>query len=194
MVLDTLHGDEITISSVDVIPPGEVENISLYPTEFLNSIIIPQLPLHRLRLKIGCIVLLLRNINTARGLCNGTRLKVETYNAGLLKVSVASHGPFFGQVHFLPRIALYPSQTNLPFTFKRIQFPVALAFAMTINKSQGQTLDAVGLYLTKDLFAHGHLYVALSRTRTGPDGIVYYNPENNDAEVANVVYHEVLLG
>ena len=45
----------------------------------------------------------------------------------------------------------------------RKQFPVKLAFAMTINKSQGQTLPFVGIYLRDYCFAYGQLYVALSR-------------------------------
>jgi len=56
--------------------------------------------------------------------------------------------------------------TDLPFTFKRIQFPVRLAFAMTINKAQGQSLHVVGLNLVNPCFSHGHLYVACSRLGT----------------------------
>src|ERR1051325_1793665 len=64
---------------------------------------------------------------------------------------------------FIPRITLSPSDSSLPFTFKRRQFPVQPAFAMTINKSQGQTLNWVGLYLSAPVFAHRQLYVAYSR-------------------------------
>ena len=41
---------------------------------------------------------------------------------------------------------------DLPVTLKRLQFPVLLAFAMTINKSQGQTFDRVGIYLPEPVF------------------------------------------
>ncbi|XP_065318881.1 uncharacterized protein LOC135926876 [Gordionus sp. m RMFG-2023] len=64
---------------------------------------------------------------------------------------------------FLPRIDLAPSDSQLPFTLKRRQFPIIPAFVITINKSQGQTFDHVGLFLPEPVFAHGQLYVALTR-------------------------------
>ena len=45
----------------------------------------------------------------------------------------------------------------------RIQFPINIAYGLTINKVQGQTCNKVGLYLPRPVFAHGQLYVALSR-------------------------------
>ena len=153
-----------------MIPPGEVDNASAFPAEYLNSINTSSLPLHKLRLKLRCVVLLLRNLDSTQGLCNGTRLRIDAFFPTLLQVTIVSQGAYYGNKHFLPRIAIYPNDSNLPFKFKRLQFPVRLAFAMSINKSQGQTLDKIALYVPGPLFAHGHLYVALSRTRAGPTG------------------------
>jgi ATP-dependent DNA helicase PIF1 len=50
--------------------------------------------------------------------------------------------------------------TDMPFEFKRIQFPICRAFAMTINKSQGQSLSVCGLNLENKCFSHGQLYYA----------------------------------
>ena len=55
------------------------------------------------------------------------------------------------------------SDSTLPFSIRRRQFPLRPAFVMTANKSQGQTLTRVGIYLGRDFFSHGQLYVALSR-------------------------------
>ena len=75
----------------------------------------------------------------------------------------------------IPRITLAPSDTELPFTLKRWQFPVRPCFAMTTNKAQGQTLDFIGIYLPDDVFTHGQLYVALSRAQNSSSVTVYVN-------------------
>ena len=70
-----------------------------------------------------------------------------------------------GKRILLPRIHLTPSDLELPFILCRQQFPIRLAYSMTINKSPGQTFDKVGIYLQRPCFTHGQLYVAFSRAR-----------------------------
>ena len=48
-----------------------------------------------------------------------------------------------GEDVFIPRIPLIP--TDMPFKFKRLQFPIRLCYSMSINKSQGQSMKVVGL-------------------------------------------------
>jgi len=92
---------------------------------------------------------------------------------------------------------LQPSTTeDLPFNFTRTQLPLQLAFAITIHKSQGQTLAYVGLVLDPPVFAHGQLYVALSRV-TNHNSLHLVVPETQEARqegtINNIVYREVLL-
>jgi ATP-dependent DNA helicase PIF1 len=58
-----------------------------------------------------------------------------------------------GKVVFIPRVPLIP--TDLPFDFKKLQSPVRLAFAMTINKSQGQSMKTAGIHLENPFFSQG---------------------------------------
>ena len=53
----------------------------------------------------------------------------------------------------------------MPFVLSRCQFPLRLAYFMTISKAQGQTFSKVGLRMERPSFAHGQLHVALSRAR-----------------------------
>jgi hypothetical protein len=136
--------------------------------------------------------MLLRNLDPKNGLCNGTRLICLHLGDAVIKVIVAT-GSHKGSHAFIPRIKLSPSPTAFPIAFQRKQFPLTLAFGMTINKAQGQTLSRVGIYLPDPVFSHGQLYVAMSRVGSPESIKFYYGPNTNDQVVAtrNVVYKEV---
>ena len=94
----------------------------------------------------------------------------------------------------IPRIDLVSQEGMFPFVFKRRQFPVRLAFGMTINKSQGQSLETVGILLPQSMFSHGQLYVALSRSgnplRTK---VLIYNDKNRHGHFDIKNEHEVFI-
>ena len=100
-------------------------------------------------------------------------------------------GALFGRIALIPGIKIEPTGDLLPFNFRRLQFPVRLSFAMTINKSQGQTFDKVGILLEKSVFTHGQLYVALSRVKSMSS--LFIKTDGKERFVRNVVFPEVLL-
>lgn len=195
-IVSLIPGDSVHYLSCDTISKSS-EHIPdfdvLYPTEFLNSINVNNFPCHKLVLKKGVIVMLLRNLNQNMGLCNGTRLLVTELGQRLLQCVILT-GSKIGEEVFIPRIALNTADVKWPFTLQRRQFPVRICYAMTINKSQGQTLSRVGLYLKKPVFTHGQLYVAVSRStsRSGLRILIENTDGSCGSQTRNVVYREVL--
>ena len=186
-------GDEKVYYSFD---EAEDDKNNIYPMEFLNSLTVSGLPPHYLRLKIGCPVILLRNIDPSNGLCNGSRLICRGFQQNVIDAEIAV-GQHAGKRVFLPRIPLCPSEDNMfPFKLKRKQFPIRLSFSMTINKAQGQTIPNVGVYQPESVFSHGQLYVALSRGISRGNTKVLVKPAKKfnlvGVYTSNVVYQEVL--
>nr|KYP45650.1 hypothetical protein KK1_032764 [Cajanus cajan] len=95
--------------------------------------------------------MLLRNIDQSSGLCNGTRLIINQLGKYVSAAKVIS-GSNIGQKGFIPRLSLIPSYKRIPFKFQHRQFPINVSFAMTINKSQGQLLKHVVIYLPQPVF------------------------------------------
>ena len=90
-----------------------------------------------------------------------------------------------------------------PFQLKRKQFPVRLSFAMTVNKTHGQTIPNSGVYLPEPVFSHGQLYVALSKATARSNIRILAVPPSdkkdkkkkakiNGTYMKNIVYKEVL--
>jgi hypothetical protein len=158
--------------------------------EYLRSLTIPSLPPGILHVRIGAPLLLMRNLDPQHGLCNGTRLTLLRAARNCLEVRI-NGGDFDGECRLLYRCALSTS-TDISFTLTRTQFPIKLAFAMTINKSQGQSLHHVGIDLQHEVFTHGQLYVALSRTTDVHNISILLSENNVDGKIKNIVYPEVL--
>ena len=92
---------------------------------------------------------------------------------------------------FLPRIPMFDRSNEFPFTLVRRQFPIRVAFAVTINKGQGQENQRVGIYLPEPVFAHGQLYTAFSRGKRAENVSVLID-DNKEGFTDNIVYKELL--
>ena len=189
-ILKMLNGDKRSYHSIDYATHKGVDqsddNIHLLiPIETLNNIY-EGLPPHKLDLKVNAIVMLIKNLSVHEGLCNGTRLKITKLFKYNIEAEILT-GENVGDKVFIPRITLNTGESSsLPFILYRKQFPLTLAFCMTINKSQGQSFDYVGLYIKRKLFSHGQLYVALSRCNN-PKNIYIQNNLENSLEIENIV-------
>ena len=137
--------------------------------------------------------MLLRNLNQRAGLCNGTRLTVTSIGEWTIEAKIMNEH-HENQTFAIPRITLSLKSNKWPFVLQRRQYPIRVCYAMTINKSQGQTLSTVGIYLKKPVFTHGQLYVAVSRVTTKQGLRIYLEDDdgNPSSETRNIVYKEVL--
>lgn len=154
--------------------------------EYLASLNPAELPPSVLRLKVGAPVMLIRNLLPEAGLCNGTRMTVTKIARRVVSAKILT-GSFAGTEHMIPTIKL-SCQGEFPFTLHRRQLPLKLCYAMTVNKSQGQSLDIVGLDLRQPAFSHGQMYVALSRV-TDVSKLTVLSERRS---VKNIVYKEVI--
>jgi len=132
--------------------------------------------------------MILRNLNVSLGLCNGTILRVIRLAPNVIE-GIILNGNHKGSTALIPRITLHAPEGKTPFTLRRHQFPVVIAYAMTVNKSQSQSLDRVGIYLKTPVFAHGQIYVAFSRA-TNSTMVRAFIPNSN--RTVNIVQRQIL--
>ena len=177
-------------NSVDT---AETEGKYTVSIEILNSLCPSGMPPHQMTLKIGMLIMLLRNIDQINGHCNGSRYVIEDIRKHLLIVKSVT-GTKIGNTLLIPRFNLCPTEDTFPFKMTRRQFPVRPCFAMTVNKSQGQTLERVGILCMRDFFSHGQLYVAMSRVGSSECLRILSLDESTKEKrrfINNVVYKEV---
>ena len=117
----------------------DVDNSALYPAKLLNTLTVSGLPPHHLALKVGCPIMMLHNMRAHPEMVNGARLIVRAIS----RIALDAVGDFQGTQVFIPRISMGPSDDVLPFKFTHLQFPVRPAFAISINRSQGQALERI---------------------------------------------------
>ncbi|POS85882.1 hypothetical protein EPUL_002865, partial [Erysiphe pulchra] len=143
--------------SLDTTQNDQSRHVSDYTPEFLRTVSGQGLPPGKLTLHVGMPVMLLRNYYSREGLINGCRLIITRLYNHCVKARITSADPRFdGNEHIISRINLSCDE-NLPFTLIRKQLPLRPCYAMTINKSQGQTLKYAGVDLITPVFSHGQL-------------------------------------
>jgi ATP-dependent DNA helicase PIF1 len=162
-------------------------------TDVLNGYEHMSVPPHQLRLKVGDVCLITRNLSKRYGLANNTRVRLLRISNHSVRVQTLTNPP---KSAMLPRICFkfrLPIQES--YEMIRIQFPLRLAYAMTYNKCQGQTMRKVLLDISNPPFAHGHLYVALSRVTSFRDIKVLCKAEQifeNSPVINNITYSDIL--
>ena len=158
------------------------------PVEYLNSLNVSGMPLFELRLKQHMPIMVIRNINQKRNICNGTRLIVEKVSGNLLYAVGSARN---NERVILPRIELESDVGKVGILWKRQQFPVYPAFAFSMNKLQGQTIfGRVGIFLYDQCFAHGQLYVASTRV-IHPDHANFFI-RSKEVGARNVVITQII--
>ena len=167
-------------------------------SEVLNTFNNNGVPPHDLILCVGDICILQRNLSKKDGLTNNTRVQIVAINTYSIRVKTLGQ---HAKTAAIPRIRF---KFRLPFgqsfQLRRTQFPLRLAYCMSLNKSQGQEMDTNLLDLRNPVFAHGHLYVGLSRVRDASKIAIFTTTDfirttaegHTVAVVRNVVYPELL--
>ena len=112
----------------------------MFPTAFLNSLNLSGLPEPKLKLEIDTVVILLQIMDIYAGHCNGTRYLVRLigqYRMILLKLDARDN--YKNKVLILPWIPCHYGGKCFPFELTQLQFPLKIAFALTINRAQAQS-------------------------------------------------------
>ncbi|MBR6412683.1 MAG: AAA family ATPase [Alphaproteobacteria bacterium] len=125
-----------------------------------------------LTLRKGALVIF--NKNNGSKWINGTSGIVESLSDNIIEVRILKTNEIVAVKREEWKIYQYDIDKETSKVYEKevgsfIQFPLQLGYALTIHKAQGKTLDSVIIDIDRGAFAHGQLYVALSRTRKKSD-------------------------
>ncbi len=128
------------------------------------------------RLKIGTVVMCTANIDLEHGICNGAQGVVIDFGDSTMKNEMPSvliggqNSMAVPIVRFangcIRKIDFFARQSEEYPTIVVAQIPLRMAWALTIHKMQGATLDMAEMDIGKTVFEYGQTYVALSRVRS----------------------------
>jgi hypothetical protein len=133
-------------------------------------------------------------ICTLQILTNSAPFRLLLYSPVIHEPGTILYGEHCGREVKLPRITsiISSKQSHLPFSIMRRQFPVIPAYAYTVHRSQGSSLDLMGIYFNGEPFCHGLLFTALSRVRGDWSRITVYAAAGSSNALTNCVKHHVL--
>lgn len=174
--------------SVDPMDKGQIDAQS----EHMARIDETGLPLQTLKLKVGMKVHFIKNIDVRYRLCNGTPAIIKRLHKDLIVVQRLEFGRVMGEEICVTRSRFERKpdpDRKRTVKFDRIQFPIRPSFGITLNKVQGQTCPRLGLALNTSVFAHGQLFVGLTRVPRAENLFVfnYSREEAQERLVINVV-------
>ena len=136
--------------------------------------------------------MLLRNLYPQNGNCSGTQYIVTQLHQHNIETKIAS-GSNADRTIFIPRITHITQENQYPFEMRSKQFPIKPAFAVTANKSQGQTFDRIGVYLPNNIFSHIQLCVAMSRIGSKDNLKVIWYPSQTTMTLRKLIYITVFI-
>lgn len=148
-------------------------------------------PLHELKLKQGDICFLLRTVSKKDHLSRNTRVRIVKISTYKIQVQTLDESP---KLHHISRIRFRITHLS-GYTLIRTQFPFGLAYAMTKNKAQGQSLQWMLNDIRNDAFSSGQEFVADSRPTDIDHAALFADEDQVDSGrvlFTNVVYPELL--
>jgi hypothetical protein len=193
IMLQKVPGEVVISQSIDRCI--EEDDMARYDEGLLNAVQPSGMPPHQLELKVNAVILLLKNLNVKAKHCNGTRYIIKTITDRIIVAQLLWGEP--DDIILIPKIPLVSHASDFSCIFRRLQFPVLLAYYLTFNRAQGQSLSHSGLDLPQSVFSHGQLYTGFSRCGE-PDNVFVYADQSEFSHLPpdkcytrNIVYKEI---